>query len=430
MPTTQPNDPILLRARQGWVLYDWANSAFATVMLTAVFPVFFVSLVPDRGYPLHLLGWVRVVPASALWGYLVSASIALVAIFAPWLGALADHGRFRLRLLALLGLTGAMATVLVGLVPAPTVPLAMLLFLLGNLGFAGGNLFYNALLPFLAGPAGVDRLSSRGYAVGYIGGGLALLLVFLLVLHPEGFGLADKAAAVRLGFVITGLWWALFALPCYLWVPEPPAAPRSSRPGYWETLLELRRHPVALLFLLAFLCYNDGIQTLITVSSVFATDELKLSQSSILGCFLMIQFLAMPGTLLCNRLAGRIGVKRTILGTLVLFTGITLYATVMQTATQFWVLGALVALALGGSQALSRSLFARLIPPEKTAEFFGFFAISSKFAAILGPLTFGLCADLTGSTRYAVLPLAIFFAVGGALLTRVPVPADVGNTAA
>ena len=415
--------PSLSATHRAWVLYDWANSGFATVMLTAVFPVYFIAQVPATGLTLPGL---PPLPASALWGYMVSGSMLLVAVLAPWLGAIADFGGHRNRFLTILGTLGALATLTLGLSPWSLLPLA-LLFLLANLGFAGGNLFYNALLPQITTTGNLDRLSSRGYAIGYIGGGLVLLAGFVLIQWHGSFGLADKGAASRLLIVLTGLWWLLFALPCFYRVKDRTQDRSGQRTAYGQTFRELARHRNALRFLLAFLCYNDGIQTLITISSVFAVDELGLGQSTILGCFLMIQFVAMPGTYLCQQLAERIGTRKTLLATLLLFTLITAYAWTMHSSWQFWLLGVLVALVLGGSQALSRSLFARLIPPEKSAEFFGFFAISNKFASILGPLTFALFAHLTGSTRNAVLSLTLFFIVGGLLLLGVAVPAADGD---
>lgn len=409
-----------------WAFYDWANSGFATVVLTAVFPVYFLAQVPEGGFTLFH----RQIDGPALWGYLVSLGMITVAVLAPFLGRQADQGRYRHRLLVLCGVVGALATCAMALPPSMGLWPLIGLFWLANLGFSGGNLFYNALLPLICPPQAIDRWSSRGFAVGYIGGGLVLLGGFILIQWHGQLGLADSGSASRLLFFCTGLWWLLFALPCYLKIDEPVVQPSASDKNYfWQVFTDLRHHPNALLFLIAFLCYSDGIWTLITVSSVFASEELQLPQASILGCYLMIQFLAMPGTLLCERLSRIVGVRAVILAALALFTGITLYARQMETAQQFWILGALVALALGGSQALSRSLFARLIPPEKSAEFFGFYTVCGKFASILGPLTFALFADLTGNTRNAVVTLSFFFVVGGLLLLRVKIPPVVHQNA-
>lgn len=419
---SSPSPTSQKRCHRGWILYDWANSAFATVMLTAVFPVYFVNKVPAEGWSLSLGTWSHSISGPALWGYLLSGSMLIIAVLAPYAGAVADRHQCRKILLVSLAWIGALATVFLFFSDRLSLELIMVAFAVANLGFAAANLFYNALLPQITSPEKTDALSSKGYAVGYIGGGLVLLLNFLLIRFAPSLGL-ETDLAVRFGFLFTGLWWAAFTVPTALWVKEVTGYARpEKRVRYWRTFAELKKHPNALLFLLAFLCYNDGIQTLITVSSVFAADELQLGQGTILGCFLMIQFLAMPGTLGCERLARLAGTKNTIFLTLGLFTGITLYARFIEHAWQFWLLGALVALVLGGSQALSRSLFSRLIPRDKSAEFFGFFAISNRFSAILGPLAFALFADLTGSTRNAVLSLTFFFALGSLLLLKVKDP--------
>ena len=412
------------RARLGWCLYDWANSAFATVILAAVLPVYFASLVPATGAVVPLPWGTRVMPATALWGYAVSLSMLIVALAAPSLGALADRRGVRRRLLIAFCLLGSVATMLLALTGAGDYLLVGALFVIANIGFAAGNIFYNAFLPALASGPELDRLSARGYALGYIGGGLVLLAVFLMIQFAGRLGFSGPAAATRAGFLLTGVWWAGFALPTFAWVREEaflrnPAPPVRGIRGYLRILTEVRHHRDLALFLLAFLFYNDGIQTVIAVSAIFGREELALSRTTILGTFLMIQFVAMPGSLVFGRLAERWGAKRSVMLTLVLFLGVTVYAFRMQQSWEFWILGLVVALILGGSQAISRSLFAALIPPGKNAEFFGFYAISGKFAAILGPLVFAAIADLTGSTRLSILALSVFFLIGLGLLAAV-----------
>ena len=406
------------RARRAWCLYDWANSAFATVILAAVLPVYFAAIAPADGIP--LLG--RTIPATAFWGYLVAASMLLVAMVAPAMGNLADRHGLRKPLLIACATGGALATALLVLAGRDAYLLTAALFLLGNVGFAAGNIFYNAFLPDLARGADADRLSSQAYALGYLGGGIALALVFLLIEGHGALGL-DKGTATRLGFLLTGIWWLLFALPAFAWLREGPGCPDGHglrHPGdYLRLARELAGYPDLLRFLAAFLLYNDGIQTIIAIAAIFASVELGLSTGSILGCYLMIQFLAMPATLLTARLAIRFGAKATVIGTLAVFALITVYAATMRTALEFWILGLLVALVLGGSQALSRSLYTGLVPSQRSAEFFSFFAISSKFASILGPLLLAVLIDLTGSNRIAILALALFFVAGIVLLAGV-----------
>ncbi len=412
------------KANFGWCLYDWANSAFATVVLAAVLPVYFASLVPAQGAALFWSS--QPVPATALWGYIISLSMALVAIVAPGLGNLADRRGWRRRLLIMFCLLGSLATCGLFFAGPGQYLLAGALFILGNIGFAAGNIFYNAYLPDLASGHEADRLSARGFALGYIGGGLMLLVVFLLIQQHTLLGLPDKGAATRLGFLLTGAWWFGFALPAFAWLKHVPVTTGSSRPlrtprEYLQTFADLRRYRDLSRFLVAFLLYNDGIQTIIAVSAIFAREELGLGTGTILGCFLMIQFVAMPGALIFSRLAGRFDTRRAVLVSLLLFTAITVYASIMKSALEFWILGFAVAIVLGGSQALSRSLFSSMVPKQRSAEFFGFYAISSKFASIFGPLTFALLIEMTGSNRIAILSLAVFFVVGILLLWGVDV---------
>ena len=407
-------------------MYDWANSAFATVILASVLPVYFASLVPPGGAQINLFGWQRTVPTAALWGYAVSLSMLAVAVVAPWVGSLGDRLGIRRRLLIVFCLLGATTTGLLAFAGPGQYLLAAGLFVIANIGFAAGNIFYNAFLPALANDHELDRLSARGYALGYIGGGLMLLIAFMMIQFHGFFGFADQGSATRATFLLTGLWWGLFALPTFRYVREDvfvhrPAPLLRGLRGYLQIFGQLRRHPDLLLFLVAFLFYNDGIQTVIAVSAIFGREELGLSQTTILSVFLMIQFVAMPGSLLYGRAAERWGAKRSILAGLLLFIAVTVYAYTMHKGWEFWVLGFVVALIFGGLQAISRSLFAALVPPGKSAEFFAFYAISGKFASVAGPLLFALIADLTGSTRLSILALASLFIVGMILLFGVNV---------
>lgn len=409
------------RDATAWCLYDWANSAFATVILSAVLPVYFAAIAPSGGIPLGS----RMVPATAVWGYTVALSMLLVAVVAPALGNLADRHAVKKTLLIVCACVGSTATALLYFAGNGAWVLAASLFLVANIGFAAGNILYNAFLTDLASGNEADRLSSKAYAWGYLGGGVALALVFLLIEGYTFFGLSGKGAATRLGFLFTGAWWLFFSLPAFHWLQESPVRPDARRlhtpADYVRLARELAGYPDLLRFLLAFLLYNDGIQTIIAIAAIFASAELGLNTGTILGCYLMIQFLAMPATLLTARLAARWGSKRTVMGSLVIFAVITVYAATMRTAVEFWFLGLLVAMVLGGSQALSRSLYAGLVPPARSAEFFSFFGISSKFASILGPLLFALLIDLTGSNRLAILSLTVFFAIGLWLLAGVDV---------
>jgi len=410
----------------GWCMYDWANSGFATVVLSAVFPVYFLVLVPQEGAHLTIGSWAHLIPGPALWGYLVSFSLLLVALSAPYFGALADRRQMRHSFLLTFCLIGAVATCMLALARSGNLILAAFLFAVANFCFAAGNIFYNAFLPDLGGEKGMNALSARGFAFGYIGGGLCLLIVFALIQGHAFFGFSGPGVATRFGLLLTGCWWALFAIPTFRALAgkfhlTPAQITSTPKRSYLETLRSILDYPDLRLFLLAFLFYNDGIQTVIMMAAVFAKDELQLSQASILGCFLMIQFVAMPGSLLFGRLADKIGTKRSIIISLICFIGVVVWAWFITHNWQFWVLGFVVALILGGSQAISRSLYAALIPKGRNAEFFGFYAISAKFAAIFGPLVFALITDITGSCRNSIVAMALFFIIGMLLLTKVDV---------
>jgi len=425
-----PSHPTKKQSWFGWCMYDWANSAFATVILSAVLPVYFVALVPEEGAVISFLGFRHTFRATALWGYAVSCSMLIVAVTSPYLGSIADRLNLHRRFLFACCLMGALATSFLFFATPGRYILAALLFIVANIGFAGGNVFYNAFLPKLAGVNELDRLSSRGFAYGYIGGGLALLLVFGMIQGYAVVGFADKGAASRAGFLLAGSWWFFFALPTYLYVrvPASPIMPDSLHRGirgYFRIFAQVRKYPSLLLFLIAFLLYNDGIQTIIVVAAIFAREELGLSQGTILACFLMIQFVAMPGTLLFGRLAEVSGAKRSLYLALFLFILVTIYAYFMNHAWEFWLLGFVIAIILGGSQAVSRSFFSSLIPEGKHAEFFGFYAISAKFASVLGPFVFAVIVDITGSARLSILALTLFFVSGMLLLTRVKTGGDI-----
>lgn len=408
----------------GWCLYDWANSAFATVILAAVLPVYFVSLVPEGGVSLPFFGK-HLFSAASLWGYSVSASMLILAFAAPVLGAVADRNAWHKGLMLIFWLCGCGSTALLALTGAGDYLMAAGLFILGNLAFAGANIFYNAYLPILVPTSKTDHLSARGFAYGYVGGGLLLALVFFVILNFSNFGFADRGAATRFGFFLTACWWFIFAIPTFIYLPKTEKRPQNkfqfNLKSYVNQFRQLSRYPDLLIFLLAFLCYNDGIQTIISVSAIYAREELQLSQGAIIGCFLMIQFMAMPGSLLFARLSAKIGARSAIFFSLVMFLLVCVFAYRMTSSVEFWILGGVIAIILGGSQALSRSLYASMVPKQQTAEFFGFFTISSRFAAIFGPLLFALVADISGSSRNSILALGSFFIVGGGLLLLVNV---------
>jgi UMF1 family MFS transporter len=356
--------------------------------------------------------------ASALWAYGISFSLLLTALTAPILGALADFSSSKKKFLLAFTYTGATLTSLLYFVGDGDYWLCLALFVAANIGFAGSMTFYNAFLPEVAGEDEMDSVSGKGYAFGYVGGGLLLALHVLMITYHESFGIPDKSMSIRISLASVGLWWGLFAIPLFVGVPEAKRLRTKSegfsyfRYGFsrfLKTLRAFRRYPDLLWFLAAFLVYNDGIQTVIAMAAIFGKTALGLDTGTI----------AWPGALVFARLAQRIGSKAAIVITLLLWIVIITYAYFLKSALEFWILGGLVGLVLGGSQAISRSLYAQLIPRARPAEFFGFFTISAKFASIFGPLIFGLMTDLSDNPRNAILSLVVFFVVGMIMLSRV-----------
>jgi len=408
---------------RAWAMYDWANSAFILVIITAVFPFYYSQVAAaelEKSTRLSYFGWTT------------TGALAAVAVLSPILGALADYlGRRKRMMAGFLGL-GVVATCCMVFIGEGDWPLALLLFALGNLGIALSFVFYDSFLPHIADGKEIDRVSAAGYALGYLGSGLLLILNLWWINQPETFGIADAGTATRLAFVSVGLWWAGFSIPLFRRVPEPPRQIEADEVGaasairvtfrrLLETFRELRGgYRQAFLMLLAFLIYNDGIGTIIRMAAIYADDQ-GLPQKSVIIAILLVQFVGIPCALVFGNVAVRIGTKRAILIGVGVYMVISIVAYKMETIREFYVLAILVALVQGGTQALSRSLFASMIPKHKASEFFGFFAVFEKFAGILGPLIFTLMIGLTGSSQRAILSVIAFFVVGGLLLTRVDV---------
>jgi UMF1 family MFS transporter len=422
---------------RAWAAYDWAISAVQVGIMTAIFPIYYVK-VAGAGLP----------EGRATQDLAVANTIALaiIAAISPVLGAVADYTASKKKLLAVFLVLGAAAIVGLFFVHRGDLELASVLFVLAMVGATGSFVFYESLLPQIASPGEVDRVSTAGYAVGYIGGGILLALDLALIQRPSWFGLpsgpglpeAEATLPVRLAFVSIALWWLIFSIPLFRKVAEPPrqleiderrgeSPVRAAFTRLGETFRELRSFRQAFLMLVAFLIYNDGIQTIIKMATAYGT-EIGIGQGALITAILLVQFVGIPFSFLFGALAGRIGAKRGVLLGLVVYTGISILGYFMRTATHFFLLAILVGLVQGGTQALSRSLFAAMVPPHKSGEFFGFFSVFEKFAGIFGPLFFAAAIALTGSSRLAILTVIAFFAVGGLVLARVDV--DEGKRAA
>lgn len=409
---------------RAWVMYDWANSAFITIVIAALFPAWFAGFVPDHGSPTARLSLATVI------------ALALIAVASPLLGAIADHAPIKKRMIGIFTAIGAASTACLWFVGPGDWLLALVLFGIGNIAANGAFVFYDALLPHVASKDELDRVSTAGYALGYLGGGVLLagcvatIVPSIPVLDPTNKSFQETA--VRISFLLTAVWWVVFAIPLFRNIPEPaiPAAQRARgtaaiRAGFRDlrnTWQELKRYPQAGLLLLAFLIYNDGVGTIIRMAVAYG-EEIGLETGDMITALLIVQFVGIPASFAFGHWAGRIGTRRAIFVGLVVYCGVSILGYFMTTATHFFILSGLVGLVQGGVQALSRSLFASMIPRHKSSEFFGLFAVFEKFAGIAGPGIFFLVVSIAGSSRPAILSVIAFFLVGGALLTRVDVAA-------
>jgi MFS transporter, UMF1 family len=415
---------------RAWAMYDWASSAVQTTIMVAVFPIYFVKV---AGAGIAESG------ATQRLATVNSLALVIIALLSPILGAISDYRGNKKRLLALFMGLGVAAILGMFFIQRGDLDLASTLFTLSLVGVTGSYVFYEALLPHIARPGEIDRVSTAGYALGYVGGGILLALNLAWIQRPDWFGLPAGAGLsqhqatlpVRLAFISVAVWWIVFSLPLFRRVPEPPPRLESDerrgenpvRAAFTrlvETFRELRTYRNAFLMLLAFLIYNDGIQTIIKMATAYGT-ELGIGQNALIGAILLVQFVGIPCSFLFGMLAGRIGAKRALFLGLVAYTVISLLGYFMKTATHFYLLAGLVGMVQGGTQALSRSLFASMIPRHKSGEFFGFFSVFEKFAGIFGPLIFAGTIAVTGSSRNAILSVILFFAVGALLLWPVNV---------
>jgi UMF1 family MFS transporter len=403
----------------GWAFYDWANSAFATTVMVVFFPVFFKQY------------WSADVSAqeTTFWlGVANGGSSFLLAIMAPLLGTLGDRGGSRLRFLLAFTVIGVLATAGLSVVGQGEWQWAASLFALASIGFAGGIVFYDSLLIDVAPRGRIDIVSGAGYAFGYLGGGVLLAVNVWMTLDPTRFGFADASAAVRASFVTVAVWWALFSIPTFVFVHEGSAAQSASKRGFVsfaliresfaelaQTFREVKRYRPVLLFLLAYWLYIDGVNTIQKMAVDYGM-SIGLETSSLIQAILMVQFIGFPAALLFGWIGKRSSPIVGIFVCIVIYTLVTIYATLLTTATEFFIMAAATGCVQGGIQALSRSYYGRLIPPERAGEFYGFYNMMGKFAAVLGPLLMGTTALLSGSSRIAILSIVVLFAGGAGLL--------------
>ncbi|WP_457676174.1 MFS transporter [Thiolapillus sp.] len=405
------------RSRISWALYDWGNSAFATTVMAGFFPVFFKEY------------WASELSAtdSTFWlGVGNSAASTLMVLFAPLIGALADQGNSKKRYLLLFAFLGALMTSSLFLVAAGLWQVALLFYALGIIGFSGSIVPYDALLVDVAEEDELDRVSALGYALGYLGGGLLFALNVFMVLKPESFGLADAGQAVRVSFLMVGIWWALFSLPVMLFVHERnprPANPHVLR-GAWreirDNFREVGRYRMVALFLLAYWLYIDGVDTIVRMAVDYGL-AIGFEPSDLLTALLITQFVGFPAALVFGQVGDRHGPKKGIMIALVVYIIIVFWAWRMDSPWEFHALAVVIGLVQGGIQSLSRSLYARLIPRDRAGMFYGVYNMLGKFAAVIGPLLVGAVAAASGDSRLGILAVLLLFVAGFVVLQRVTV---------
>ena len=430
-----------------WYMYDWANSAFATTVIAALLPIYFVTvIVPSDGWIFRFCGMEISTNATTLWAFLAGAAALFVFITAPILGAIADISESKKRFLMAFCFGGSLFTTLLFFSRIGDVWMTMIFFFIANTCFISANIFYDAFLPHIASRKDIDQVSGRGYAYGYLGGGLQFLICIILIIAHNYIGI-EKAMAVRISLLFSGVWWAGFSIITLVGLREHGSGKASLqqfqsnnkswsylRFGFtrtWRTVLNVKRHRNLAIFLIAFMFYNDGIHTVIRMAAIYGKDELGLKNETLMGTLLLVQFIGIGGALLFSKISKSFGTKRILIFILFLWLGILCYAYIINSAIDFWILGIAVGFVLGGSQSLSRSFYGAMIPSNESAEFFGFFSVFAKFSAIWGPFVFGIIRQITGTSRLAILSLVGFFIIGIILLCFVkenthinPVPCE------
>ena len=400
-----------------WALYDWANSAFATTVMAGFFPLFFKEYWADPGNPNE---------STFYLGMANSIASIIIAALAPFLGAIADRGTAKKKLLFLFAFLGIIMTGGLWIVAQGHWQMAALFYVLAAMGFSGGNIFYDSLLPHIASGEKVDYTSSLGFALGYIGGGLLFLLNVIMFQKPELFGIPDGATAIKYSFLTVAVWWAVFSIPIALWVKEPkiyePVGIGKAIGLGWkqlsDTLRDIRHLKVVGMFLFAYWLYIDGVDTIVKMAVDYGM-SLGFPSDSLIKALLMVQFIAFPAALMYNWFAAKIGIKKAILIAILGYSIITFLGYFMAEEWHFYILAVLIGLFQGGIQALSRSLYTRIIPKKKSAEFFGFYNMLGKFAAVIGPALMGIITLWTGNARYGILSILSLFILGAYFLMKV-----------
>lgn len=406
----------LNKLEKSWVMYDWANSAYSIAITTALLPIFFKMMTREAG--------VAASDSTAYLGYFNSLGSIVVAVLAPILGTIADYKDYKKRFFTFFFGIGVIFTALLAFVPLENWKLLLVFYMLTALGFAGTNIFYDAFLVDVTDRDKMDSVSTKGFAYGYIGSTIPFIIGIAIVYLHESLGISEPWA-YRTAFMITALWWGLFTIPFFKNVSQKYYLPREKNPvsnsfkRIYKTFKNIKKYRQAFLFLLAYFFYIDGVDTIIRMAGAYG-DDMGIDSVTLLIILLATQFVAFPFALIYGRLAEKFTGKKMIIVAICIYIVICIYAYQIKTVTDFWIIAMLVASSQGGIQALSRSYFGKLIPKENSNEFFGFYNIFGKFAAIMGPAILGVVTQITGSSQYGVLSITILFIIGLILLIRVP----------
>jgi UMF1 family MFS transporter len=409
----------MTKQERSWVLYDWANSAYSIIITTAIFPIFFkgVAAAGAEGYV-----------STSMWGYANSLYTLILAVLAPVLGTIADYEGRKKRFFIVFFIIGVLCTLGLALVARGEWIKALIIYIGSAIGFSGANIFYDAFLTDVTAEDRMDWVSTSGYGWGYIGSTVPFVLCLLMILNHKALGFETSVPAVRISFLVTGLWWLAFTVPLLrnvkqiYFIPSSAFPVRDSFRRIGETIKGIRQYRNLAVFLAAYFFYIDGVDTIIKMATPIAID-VGINENSLLVILLAIQIVAFPFALLYGKLAKKFTARTMLFAGIGIYFVITFIAfflpslpSIEMKTTLFWVLSMLVATSQGGIQALSRSLYGKLVPKERSAEFFGFYNIFGKFAAIMGPFLVAFFASLTRNTAYGILSINILFLIGGILL--------------
>ncbi|WP_040211139.1 MFS transporter [Clostridium polynesiense] len=408
------------KSEKSWVLYDWANSAYTLTLTSTILPLYFKSLAGEAG--------VSAANSTAYWGYANSIATLILAVLAPILGTIADYKGFKKKFFTLFFVIGVVFTMLLSVIPPYAWVLLLAFYVLTAVGFSGANIFYDSFLIDVTTEERMDKVSTAGFAWGYIGSTIPFIICMIIViLSQQKMIPLSVPSASKVSFILTAIWWGVFTIPLLKNVTQNYGIPVEANPisksfkRLGKTFQNIKHHKALFLFLLAYFFYIDGVDTIIKMATSYGSD-LGISSNSLLIILLVTQFVAFPFALLYGKLAEKVGAKKMLYVGIIIYTFICIYAFFMKTTLDFWILAMLVGTSQGGIQALSRSYFGKLVPKENSNEFFGFYNIFGKFAAIMGPFLVGIVTMKTGKSNYGVFSIIVLFIIGGIILTLVPEP--------